>query len=210
MSDITLYHYWRSSCSWRVRWALIYKGIDFKEVLVDLRKGEQFDSAYKAINPSASVPCLKTQHEIITDSWAIIEWLEERYPLPSLLPNDPSSRAKVREVCGSISSIQAAQNLKILKRHSADPAKQALWAKSIIADGFEGLERKLQTSAGSYCFGGQLTMADLFLVPQVYNGLRFHVSMQAFPTIMSLYQKLRKLPHCLASAPENQTGAQSS
>lgn len=209
-STMTLYHYWRSSCSWRVRWALELKKLAYQSVTVDLLKNEHRQASYLQINPSAAVPCLVTQGRQLSESMAIIEMLEDQYPQPPLLPSDTWGRAKVREFCSLISGIQASQNLKILQRYSADQRQRQNWAHYFIVQGLQAVEARLQRQAGTFCFGGRLTMADLFLIPQVYNAKRYGVNMHKFPIAERIYQHCLTLPECDKAAPHNQPGAPSS
>jgi maleylacetoacetate isomerase len=207
-NNLTLYHYWRSSCSWRVRWALKHKGVAYSEVIVNLLKGEQSNPAFLAKNPGGGVPALEINSKIFGESLAILEWIEETYPTNPLLPQAPIDRLRVRQICQLITSgIQPIQNLSVMRRHSSDPAEQAKWAHHWISLGLEKLELLITSCAGTYCFGGQLTFADLCLVPQVYNALRFSVDISLFPTVNRINNHCLKLPDCDAAAPHNQTGA---
>jgi len=207
-NQITLYHYWRSSCSWRVRWALEYKGVRFTDVAINLLQNEQNSPAYLAKNPGGFVPALDVNGVVFGESLAIMEWLEEVYPSPSLLPQGPTERMRIRQVCQQIvSGIQPIQNLSVMRKHSSDQALQAEWARHWITLGLEKVEKLLSSSAGTYSFGGELTMADLCLVPQVYNALRINVDMSRFPVISAVNSNCMKLPSCEASAPHKQKGA---
>ena len=208
--SLFLYHYWRSSCSWRVRWALRHKGLIYQEQTIDLRIGEQYQASYLNINPSGSVPCLLVDQQVLSESTAIIEWLEENYPKDPLLPQNAWARARVREYCGIISSTQAAQNLKVLKKVSSDQKVRAAWAQDFIMQGLRAYELRLQQWGGTYSFGSQLSMADLWLIPQVYNALRFNVNMNQYPLAHAIYQRCLNLPDCDRSRPENQQGASQS
>uniref|UniRef100_A0A8I3W832 maleylacetoacetate isomerase n=1 Tax=Callithrix jacchus TaxID=9483 RepID=A0A8I3W832_CALJA len=162
-----LYSYFRSSCSWRVRIALALKGIDFEMVPVNLIKdgGQQL---------------------------AIIEYLEETRPTPRLLPQDPKKRASVRMISDLIASgIQPLQNLSILKKVGEET--KLTWAQNAITSGFNALEQILQSTAGKYCVGDEVTMADLCLVPQVANAERFKVDFTPYPTISCINKRLLAL-----------------
>lgn len=186
-TETTLYSYWRSSCSWRVRIALAYKGIPYKYVAVPLLEGKQRTADYAQLNPSMMVPTLMIDGNVLTQSLSILEYLEETHPLPPLLPSSHVQRAKVREIMQIIGSdIQPVQNLKILNKvaeFAGDDAKKALWAKQIIEAGFDALEAVLRSSAGKYCVGDQVTMADLCLVAQMYGARRFNVDIAKYPII---------------------------
>ena len=205
---IELFHYWRSSCSYRVRWALALKNIPYKSTPINLLKNEHQNASFLQKNPSGLVPSLVVSGEVLNESLAIIEWLEETYPQVNLLPKDPLSRAKVRELSYAIAcSIQPIQNLKVMRYISHDQKERAAFAKHWINEGLFPLEAKLQKTAGTYSFGGQITMADLCLVPQIYNALRFNVDMSLYPIANRIYHNCLKTKECEAAAPHNQKGA---
>ncbi|KAL2911851.1 hypothetical protein HK105_208701 [Polyrhizophydium stewartii] len=197
MSDIKLYTYWRSSASWRVRIALHHKGIDFESIFVNLLKGEQASSRchpdeFKATNPTGLVPALVINGETILESPAILELLEELFPERPLLPKDPIARAKVRAIANIIGcDIHPVQNLRVLKYAGQD--RMAEWAKHFIDLGFEGLEKVVKGTAGKYCFGDEVTLADVFLVPQIGNAVRWGVDMSKFPTLAAIGDRLGEL-----------------
>lgn len=206
--QLTLYQYWRSSCSWRVRWALAIKGIHYKSASVNLLKNDQRQQDFLKKSPMGLVPCIEYQGQFISESIAIIEWLDERFGGPSLLPANPWDKAKVRELASIIASdTQPIQNLRIMRRHSQDLQQQKEWARLAIHEGFTAFEKCLRSSAGTYCWGGSLTLADICLVPQVYNAHRFNVDMKKFPLCESIYQRCLKLPSCDEAAPHNQPDA---
>lgn len=208
MTSITLYQYWRSSCSWRVRWALDLKGVAFNSVIVNLLKGEQKDAAFGQKSPTGQIPCLDIGGTHLVESLAIMEWLEETYPQNPLLPQDPMDRVEVRQLCGIIAlGIQPIQNLSVLQHVSADKAERAKWARHWIEKGLAAYEKKTSTVAGTFSFGGQLSMADICLVPQVYNAHRFQVDMSKFPTVEKIYQHCLTLPSCQKAHPDQQPGA---
>jgi maleylacetoacetate isomerase len=207
-TQITLYHYWRSSCSWRVRWALNHKAIPYQEVAVNLLQNEQNSPAYLAINPGGFVPAIVYSGQVYGESLAILEWLEEKFPANPLLPKSASDRMRVRQICQMIAGgIQPVQNLSVMRKHSTDQAEQAQWAKHWITTGLHKLESILTAHAGTFCFGGELTLADLCLVPQVYNANRFNVDMTPFPVISRINAKCLTLPACDTAAPHRQQGA---
>jgi maleylacetoacetate isomerase len=207
-NQITLYHYWRSSCSWRVRWALIHKQIPYNDVPINLLANEQNSPHYLAINPGGFVPAISYNGMVFGESVAIMEWLEEAFPGRPLLPQNATDRLRVRQVCQLIvSGIQPIQNLSVMRKHSTDANEQSAWARHWISSGLEKVEKILSPHAGSFCFGGQLTMADLCLVPQIYNANRFNVDMTAFPTIGRINQTCLHLTDCQAAAPHNQKDA---
>lgn len=207
-NQITLYHYWRSSCSWRVRWALHHKNLKYVDVPINLLKDEQNSPNFRAKNPGGFVPAIGVNGQIFGESLAILEWLEETHPSPSLLPGSATDRMRIRQVCHQIvSGIQPIQNLSVLRQHSSDPAVQAAWAKHWILAGLAKVEQLISQHAGTYCFGGVVSMADLCLVPQVYNAVRFGIDMQQFPVVSRVNSNCLKLPACDASAPQHQQGA---
>jgi maleylacetoacetate isomerase len=206
---LTLYHYWRSSCSWRVRWVLALKGLSYESIPVNLLQGEQNADAYLAVNPSGQVPTLKVGDRCLSESMAIIEWLEDTYPYESILPKDPWDRALVRELALMVvAGIQPVQNLKVGRFYSEDQKQREAWNKRFIEEGFQALEKKLAGYPGPFAFGSQLTLADIALVPQVYNALRVGVEMRRFPRIEAIYSHCIKMDECEKAAPHRQPGAQ--
>uniref|UniRef100_A0AAA9TXU3 Maleylacetoacetate isomerase n=2 Tax=Bos taurus TaxID=9913 RepID=A0AAA9TXU3_BOVIN len=189
-----LYSYFRSSCSWRVRIALALKNIDYETVAINLTKdgGQQFSGEFQALNPMKQVPALKIDGITIGQSLAIIEYLEETRPTPRLLPWDPKKRAQVRMVSDLIASgIQPLQNLSVLKQVGQE--NQLTWAQQAITSGFNALEQILQSTAGRYCVGDEVSMADLCLAPQVANADRFKVDLTPYPTISRINKSLLAL-----------------
>ena len=206
--SITLYDYWRSSCSWRIRWALRHKAVPYASQTVNLLTNEQRDAKFLAKNPMGFVPAIEISDGVFGESLAILEWIEETYPQKPLLPAAPVDRMRVRQICQIIASgIQPIQNLSVMKRHSPDPKQQSEWAHYWIERGLQNLEPLVTKSAGTYCVGGSLTFADLCLIPQIYNALRFNVNTTQFPTLMWIYQHCLTLPECVAASPQNQPGS---
>ncbi|XP_075386737.1 maleylacetoacetate isomerase isoform X1 [Tenrec ecaudatus] len=194
-----LYSYFRSSCSWRVRIALALKGIDYETVPINLVKdggqqpiraqplsptalSPQFSEEFQALNPMKQVPAMKIDGITISQSLAIIEYLEETRPTPRLLPQDPKKRATVRMISELIASgIQPLQNLSLLKQVGQE--NQLAWAQKAISSGFNALEKTLRSTSGKFCVGDEVSMADLCLVPQVANAERYKVDLTPYPTI---------------------------
>jgi maleylacetoacetate isomerase len=208
MMQLTLYHYWRSSSSWRVRMGLAYKGLTPSFVAVNLLTGEQNSPEHLKRNPNGLVPCLgvtdgkKTSY--VNESVAILEWLDETYPQNPLLPSDATARARVRELVQIVNAdTQPLQNLRVLKAYSADDAERAHWARQWIESGFHAYETLIKAQNVPYSFGDGVTMADLFLVPQVYNAGRFNLDLAPFPTIKKIYSHLLKEQFCQNSAPDH-------
>lgn len=201
--DFTLYHYWRSSCSWRVRWALELKGIAYESVPVNLLKGEQLGEAHRARNPIGQVPVLVVDGTPVADSIAIIELLDEVAPGASFLPKAPLDRAKVRRISNLIASgIQPLQNLATMNKVSTERAESVAWSAYWIRSGLEALELTLKETAGAYAFGESITMADLCLIPQCYNAERFKIDLGEMPIIEGIYRRSRALDSCKRAAPE--------
>lgn len=197
-----LYSYFRSSCTWRVRIALALKGIDYEIVPVNLIKdgGQQFSKEFLALNPMKQVPALKIDGITIGQSLAIMEYLEETRPTPRLLPPDPKKKVLVRMISDLIASgIQPLQNLSVLKQVGQE--NQLAWAQKAITSGFTALEQILQTTAGKYCVGDEVTMADLCLVPQVANAERYKVDLTPYPTIGRINKSLLALEAFQVSHP---------
>lgn len=207
--SLDLYHYWRSSCSWRLRWALAYKGIDYAAHPVNLLLAEQRAPDYLAINASGSVPTLLIAGKAYTQSLALIEYLEELQPEPPLLPQQPLARLRVRELAQIIAcDTQPLQNLRVMRAHSPDSEVQKDWARQWISAGLAVFEQRLGASwQGPWAAGANLSMADLALVPQVYNAKRFGVDMTPLPHCESIYRAALTLPTCLAASPELQSGS---
>jgi maleylacetoacetate isomerase len=208
----TLYSYFRSSAAWRVRIALALKCVEARIVAVDLRRdgGEQHSPDYRKINPQGLVPCLVDDGTSIAQSIAICEYLEERYPQRPLLPGAPRERARVRSLVLAIAcDIHPLNNLRVLqylKRtfgHGAQDTDR--WVRHWIETGFAALEIELQRSApGAYCLGDELTLADVFLVPQVFNARRFGADLEPFPRIVAVDAALSRLPAFADTAPARQ------
>ncbi|XP_036398682.1 maleylacetoacetate isomerase isoform X1 [Megalops cyprinoides] len=199
-----LHGYFRSSCSWRVRIALALKGIEYDQVPVNLIKdgGQQLTDQYKALNPMQQVPAITIDGITLSQSLAIIQYIEETRPGPRLLPTDPQKRAQVRMISDLIASgIQPLQNLYVLQKIGAEKLP---WAQHFITRGFEALEPLLKETAGKYCVGDEISMADICLVPQVYNAERFKVDISQFPTIKRLNETLMEIEAFKVSHPSCQ------
>ncbi|KAK4535943.1 hypothetical protein CDCA_CDCA06G1968 [Cyanidium caldarium] len=215
--SVILYSYWRSSCAYRVRIALHWKGIEYEYRAVDLNAGAdagQFAGEYRALNPSTEVPTLCIDGQVLAQSVAICEYLEEthRGRGVSLFPTDAVARAQVRRAVELINSgIQPLQNARVVKRvrELAGAGAQAEWTKEWIRFGLQALETVVARSwqGGPYCFGTEVTMADVFLMPQAYSSERFGVSMTDYPTLNRIVQNLHKLPAFAAAHPDRQPDA---
>ncbi|CAK9192447.1 unnamed protein product [Sphagnum troendelagicum] len=210
----TLYSYFGSSCAWRVRLGLLLKGmsrIPYEYKAINIVKGEQFTEEFTKLNPLQLVPVLEIDGVKLVDSIAILQYLEEKFPdRRPLLPKDLVQRAHIHQAVYLISAnIQPAQNLQILTVIEAKlGSKERLkWAQGIIEKGFTALEQILEKTAGKYCFGDTVTLADVVLVPQVANANRFQVDMALYPTIQRIVEALYELPEVEASMPANQPDA---
>lgn len=188
---IRLHGYWRSGAAYRTRIALNLKGVAYEQVTHDLRKGDQKSPAYLADNPQGLVPALETEDGVLIQSPAIVEWLEERFPTPPLLPADPAGRATVRAMTAIIAcDIHPLNNLRVLRalrtRFGADQAQADAWAGQWIGDGFAALEALVGRHGGTFAFGDTPTTVDAFLIPQIYSAERFGVDLAPFPRLLAI------------------------
>ena len=199
-----LYHYWRSSCSWRVRWALNHKQLPHKLVHIDILKKEHRLPEFLKKNPSGFVPVLEWRGRFFGESQAMLEGLEEAFPHAPLLPNDTHSRMRVRQLAfGVIAGIQPLQNMSVLEKLSSNLDVRKEWASYHIRKGLRVFESQLeQVNPGTYCMGGQPTFADLALIPQCYNALRYGVDLGEFPLIARIYDHCLSTDACKQAAPE--------
>lgn len=198
-NKVVLHSYFRSSCSWRVRIVLAFKNINYEYKAVNLLKSEHLTEDFLKLNPSAEVPALEYNGNILTHSTAILEYLEEIVPTPRLLPVHPVMRARVRAIVDTIvADIQPIQNMRVLKYVGENHME---WGKHWIEEGFAALERYLKETHGLYCVGDEVTLADVCLVPQVFNANRFHVDVQQFPLINEISSRLSELPAFKSSHP---------
>jgi maleylpyruvate isomerase len=207
-----LHGYFRSSAAYRVRIALNLKGLSAEQLPHHLRKGEQRDPAYLAINPQGLVPTLQDEGAIITQSLAIIEWLDETHPEPPLLPKDPLRRAKVRAFAMALAcDTHPLQNLKVLTRlrELGLPQEQVTgWAAWANREGLAACETLIAGEAGPFCFGEAPSMADLCLVPQLANARRFGVDLGAFPRLLKAEAAAKNIKAFADAAPERQPDAE--
>lgn len=208
-----LHGYFRSSASYRVRIALNLKGLAVEHLPHHLRKGEQRAADYLAINPQGLVPALVDDAgDILTQSLAIIEWLDEVWPQPPLLPADPLARARVRAFAQAIAcDIHPVQNLKVLARLrqlDVEEADVTAWAAATNREGLTACEALIRGMPGPFCFGARPSLADLCLVPQLANARRFGVEVEAFPRLLACETAARALPAFANAAPERQTDAE--
>lgn len=205
-----LYSYFRSSAAYRVRIALQIKGLEHAIVPINLSKGQQRTEAYLTENPQGLVPALMLDSgEILAQSGAILEWLEEAHPRPGLYPRDSVSRARHRALCQHIAcDIHPLNNLRILRYLSGtlhqDKAAIDEWYSHWVKTGFSAIESSLVNLATEFSLGENPGMLEVFLVPQVYNAVRFNVDLSAFPGIVALDRRCQALPTFAAAHPSNQ------
>ncbi|MGH6625954.1 MAG: maleylacetoacetate isomerase [Burkholderiaceae bacterium] len=195
-----LYNYFRSSASFRVRIALQLKGLSYDYVPVHIAKGEHKKEAYTAISADTLVPMLQTDGgERLSQSMAIIEYLDEIHPEPALLPTDPIGRARVRALAQSIAcEIHPLNNLRVLKylvkELKVDEEAKNTWYRHWCREGLEAFERQLnQLPASTYCYGETPTLADCCLVPQIFNAKRFNTNFDGLPRTMAVFEACMKL-----------------
>jgi maleylpyruvate isomerase len=208
-----LHGYFRSSAAYRVRIALNLKGLGTEQLPHHLRKGEQCAPAYLAINPQGLVPALENDTgAVLTQSLAIIEWLDEIHPNPPLLPKDILQRAKVRAFALAIAcDTHPVQNLKVLARLrelGLPEEKVQDWAAWVNREGLAACETLIRNESGPFCFGHAPTLADLCLVPQLANARRFGVDVSAYPRLLEAEAAAKALPAFVNAAPEKQPDAE--
>lgn len=208
MSDTVLFDYWRSSASYRVRIALNMLAIPYSSVAVDLLSGEHKQAEHLARNPQGLVPALSIDGHMLTQSLAIIEYLAETRPNASLLPDGPLGRHRVRALSYAIAvDIHPVCNLGVVfhvMQQSQDPdAARSAWMRKFIGEGLDGFERMLDSPhTGEFCHGDQPTMADLCLVPQLYNARRWKVDLSACKRVTAIAERCEALPAFAAAHPD--------
>ena len=210
-----LYDYWRSSAAYRVRIGLNLKGLRYDQVSISLAPGkeEQLLPAYRAVNAQARVPALDTPQGVLTQSLAILDWLDETHPEPPFLPAEPWARAQVRAFALAVAcDIHPLNNSSVLARlksqFGADDAAVGDWYRHWISVGFAALEQQAAARGDSaFAFGEQPTLADICLVPQMANARRFHTDLAPFPRLCAWDERARALPAFAVAAPENQKDA---
>lgn len=213
-SGLKLYGYFRSSAVYRVRIALGLKGLDADLEFIHLRKGDQHSDSFKAINPQQLIPALQTPTgAVLNQSQAIIEWLDETYPEPALLPGDALDRADVRAVAATVAcDIHPLANLRVLgylkNELGLDDGTAEQWSRHWVKLGLDAVEAKIATTAGRYCFGDVITMADVFVVPQVANARRVDLDLSGYENILKVEQACFEHDAFQAAKPENQPDAE--
>ncbi|PZO02637.1 MAG: maleylacetoacetate isomerase [Alphaproteobacteria bacterium] len=207
-----LHGYWRSGAAYRVRIALALKGIAYETQGHDLRTGAQKAADYLALNPQGMVPALQIDGAVLTQSPAILEWLEETHPQPPLLPSDPLGRARVRAMAALIAcDIHPLNNLRVGKSlredFGADQAAVDAWAARWIVPGFTALEALVARDGDGWCFGNTPTLADACLIPQIYSAHRFNVPLEAFPRLLAIDAAAQAHHAFIAAHPDRQPDA---
>jgi maleylpyruvate isomerase len=212
IARLKLHGYWRSTAAYRVRIALELKGVAYDQVTHDLRVGGHREAEYLEIAPQGLVPALDVGEAVLTQSLAIIEWLEETHPQPPLLPARPHERAIVRAMADAIAcDIHPLNNLRVLQVLRADfgasPARVEAWIGRWIGEGFTALEAMISRHGGNFAFGDAPSLADCHLVPQVYSAERFKVDLAAFPRLLAVAGRAGKLAPFAAAHPSRQPDA---
>jgi maleylpyruvate isomerase len=212
---VKLYDYFRSSAAFRVRIALNFKGLAYESVSKKLRDGEHRAADYRAVNPQALVPALEDGGTVIAQSLAIFEYLEEKYPAPPLLPRGAADRAMVRAMALAIAcDVHPLNNLRVLRFLESPMGVdkktiETRWYPHWIAEAFGGLEAQARQASGDgrHLFGTAVTMADAFIVPQMYNARRFQCDLTPYPTLTAICAHLESLPAFARAVPEAQADA---
>ncbi|WP_292070432.1 maleylacetoacetate isomerase [Brevundimonas sp. UBA7534] len=207
-----LHGYWRSGASYRVRIALNLKGLTYEQAAHDLRQGRQKTPDYLALNPQGMVPALDVDGQVLIQSPAILEWLEETYSEPPLLPRDADDRATVRAMSAVIGcDIHPLNNLRVLtslrRDLGADQATVDAWAARWIAPGFDALETLVARHGAGFSFGDGPTLADCYLIPQLYSARRFNVGTAAWPALEAVEARALAHPAFAAAHPDRQPDA---
>lgn len=207
-----LHGYWRSGTSYRTRIALNLKGLDYAQHAVDLRQGQHREAGFRALNPQGLVPALVLDDgTVLSQSPAILEWLEEAYPQPPLLPSAAADRATVRAMAAVVGcDIHPLNNLRVLKAIKglgADEGETSAWIARWIDEGFAALEAMVGHAGRGWCFGESPTLADCYLIPQIYSARRFGVDLTAFPRLVEIEEKAAEHPAFAAAHPDRQPDA---
>jgi maleylacetoacetate isomerase len=181
----------------------MHKGVSYNQVSINLLTNEQNSPEFLKINPGGYVPALKIGHEVFGESLGMLEWIEEKFPQKPLLPSSADDRMRVRQMCLMIASgIQPLQNLSVLRLHSSDSVEQFKWASHWIDKGLTKLENLVSRHGGSFCFGGVLTLADICLVPQMYNAKRFNLDVTKYLSLLAVEQRCLQIVECQKTSPQ--------
>lgn len=210
--SLILHGYWRSGAAYRTRIALNLKGLTYEQRGVDLRTGAQRSDAFMRLNPQGMVPALEVDGAVLTQSPAILEWLEETHPEPALLPSGADDRAQVRAMAALIGcDIHPLNNLRVGKAlregFGADQAAVDAWAARWIVPGFTALEALVGRHGSGWSFGDQPTLADCYLIPQIYSARRFNVPLEGFPKLLAVEATANAHPAVAAAHPDRQPDA---
>ncbi len=207
-----LYDYWRSSAAYRVRIALNFKGLAYEQVAINLRAGAQRTAEFLEINPQGLVPVLEDEGVRLTQSLPILNYLEERYPAPALLPKDAPGRATSRAIAVAIAcEIHPLNNLRVLqyleRELGLSEAQRLAWYRNWMAEGLGAIETMLARSAGAFAVADAPSLADVCLVPQVYNARRYQCDLEPYPMIRRIDERCREIEAFAKAAPERQPDA---
>ncbi|KAL5728035.1 maleylacetoacetate isomerase [Ranunculus cassubicifolius] len=207
--QLILYSFWQSSCSWRVRFALNLKGIPYEYKPVNLDKGDQFTPEFEQVNPLHFVPVLVDGDVTVSDSYAILLYLEDKYPEHALLPVDTKRKYLNLQVASIVgSSIQPLHMMGKEIELKAGSEERQRWTQHNLKKGFSALEKLLKDSSGRFATGDEICMADVFLAPQIAVAVaRFNVDMSEFPTLSKVYEAYKVLPAFQSSSPQRQPDA---
>jgi maleylacetoacetate isomerase len=210
-TQFILYSYFRSSASYRVRIALNLKGLNYEYRAIHLLKngGEQYSAEYKSLNPQSQVPCLIHNQRAISQSVAIVEYLDQIAPEPRLIPSSPYERALTLQLCEIVNSgIQPLQNTGVLKEleniYHFSPEQKNQWVRTWNERGLASFEEIIKKTAGDFCLGNQVTAADCFLIPQLFAARRFSVDLSRYPTILRVEESTKHLEAFLRAEPSRQ------
>jgi maleylacetoacetate isomerase len=208
----TLYSFFRSSAAWRVRICLALKGVRYDLVPINIRDAAKDSLEYRTLNPQGFVPTLMTEEGALSQSLAIIQYLDSIYLEPPLLPIAPVDRARVQAMAELIAcDIHPLNNLRVLNYLrtilGTDEFQVSAWYQHWVKEGFAALEQMVKAYGATYCFGVRITLADICLVPQMYNARRFAVDLTPYPTLREIDLHLQSIPAFAESAPEKQIDA---
>ena len=209
---IRLHGYWRSGAAYRVRIGLALKGVAYQQVHHDLRTGAQRADDYARLNPQRLVPTLEAGDLVLTQSVAILEWLDECHPQPPLLPGDPNGRAIVRSMAATIASdTHPLHNLRVLnalrKEFGADDTAVQRWIAHWLGDGLAAVDRLVERHGDGFAYGDRPTLADCCIVPALYAARRFAVDLTRFPALVDAGERAMALPEIAAAHPDRQPDA---
>lgn len=208
---IKLYGYWRSSASWRARWGFELKRVAYEYVPVNILKREHKGPEHLRRNPLGALPVMEVNGTFVCESLAMLEWMDESFPKQGapLYPRTPLERAQVRALCEIINSETGPlQTPRAQNRHSQDLEEKNAWARDFIREGLAAYDKLSQAVRGSWSFGDQVTAADICLIPQIYNALRYSIPVaDEFPALHALFERALRTEECLRASPEKQIDA---